>query len=299
MEKDLSNLLPGHHVNKLNLAIMAVFGGITIFVIKLMAYLISGSVALFSDAMESIVNIVASLLMLLSIRISMTPADEDHRYGHQKAEDISCLIEGLLIVMAALMVILASIDRLFDPRSFTDLTLALAISLVATGLNGGLSFALARGARRSGSMALEGDAKHLLSDVISSLSIVVGLLLAELTGWYVLDPLMALLVAALLVRMAYGLLEKATRDLMDHRCPETEAIIDKVLRGQEGLLQYHDLKTRRVGGQVFAEMHICLRADSSMAEAHDLTERIENALRDEIPGLMLNIHMETEKEMEG
>ena len=297
-KKGLSGLLAARTVHKSSLALLAVLGGIIILVVKLGAYLVSGSVALLSDAMESIVNIAASLLMLLSIRISMAPADEDHRYGHQKAENISSLFEGLLIILAALSIVLASVGRLFDPQPFTDLTLALIMSLMATGMNGALSMALFRGARSSGSIALEGDARHLLSDVISSLGIVAGLLLAEMTGWYVLDPILALLVAVLLVRMAFGLLGKASRDLMDHRCPESEALIEQVLRGQEELLQYHDLRTRRVGDRVFAEVHICLRADSTMAEAHELTERIEDALRKDVPGLVLNIHMETEREVE-
>ena len=167
-------------VRKQQVAKLAVGVGLLIFFIKLVAYLISGSVALLSDALESIVNIVASIMMLASIRVAMMPADADHRYGHQRAENISCLVEGILIVLAALLIIMASAGRLLDPVDpFTSIGLALAVSLVATSLNGGMSYLLMRSSRQNGSIALEGDAKHLLSDVISSVGIVVGLLLAE------------------------------------------------------------------------------------------------------------------------
>ena len=283
-------------MEKQQVAKLAVAVGLLIFFIKLAAYLISGSVALLSDALESIVNIAASIMMLASIRVAMMPADAEHRYGHQRAENISSLVEGILIVMAALLIILASLGRLLEPREFTSIGLALGVSLVATALNGGMSFLLLRSSRLNGSIALEGDAKHLLSDVISSIGIVIGLFLAEMTGWYVLDPIMALFVSALLIRMAYSVLAKTCRDLMDHSCPESEAMIESVLNDHGGFLQYHDLKTRRVGDLVYAEMHLCVLAETTMAEAHDLTERIEEALRQKVPGIVVNIHLETEKE---
>jgi len=276
---------------------MAVAIGLLIFFIKLAAYLVSGSVALLSDAMESIVNIAASIMMLASIRVAMMPADADHRYGHQRAENISCLVEGILIVIAALMIIIASAERLLNPvDSFTSIGLALVISLVATSLNGGMSYLLMRSSRQNGSIALEGDAKHLMSDVISSVGIVFGLILAELTGWYILDPIMALVVALLLIRMAYTVLAKTCHDLMDHSCPESEAVIESVLKEHGGFLQYHDLKTRHVGEDIYVEMHLCVPAKTSMAEAHELTESIEDAIRKKIPSVVVSIHLETEKE---
>ncbi len=284
-------------VRKQQVAKLAVAVGLLIFFIKLTAYLISGSVALLSDALESIVNIAASIMMLASIRVALMPADADHKYGHQRAENISCLVEGVLIVIAAILIIIASAGRLLDPQPFTSIGLAIMVSLAATSLNGGMSYLLIRSSRSNGSIALEGDAKHLLSDVISSIGVVAGLLLAELTGWYILDPLMALVVALLLVRMAYSVLAKTCHDLMDHSCPESEAIIGKVLDEHGGFLQYHDLKTRHVGENVYVEMHLCVPAKTTMAEAHELTESIEAAIRMKVPGAVVSIHMETEKEL--
>lgn len=283
-------------MRKQQVAKLAVAVGLLIFFIKLAAYLISGSVALLSDAMESVVNIAASIMMLASVRMAMMPADADHKYGHQRAENISSLVEGILIVIAALLIILASLGRLLEPREFTSIGLAIVVSLIATALNGGMSMLLLRSSRQNGSIALEGDAKHLLSDVISSVGIIIGLILAELTGWYILDPIMALLVSLLLIRMAYSLLAKTCHDLMDHSCPESEAIIEEVLKEHGGFLQYHDLKTRHVGECIYVEMHLCVPAETTMAEAHELTESIEDAIRQKIPGVAVNIHMETEKE---
>ncbi len=284
-------------MRKQQVAKLAVGIGLLIFFIKLAAYMISGSVALLSDAMESIVNIAASIMMLASIKVAMMPADADHRYGHQRAENISCLVEGILIVLAAVLIIMASAERLINPvNAFTSIGLALVVSLIATALNGGMSFLLMRSSRQNGSIALEGDAKHLLSDVISSVGIVFGLILAELTGWYILDPIMALVVALLLIRMAYTILAKTCHDLMDHSCPESEAIIESVLEEHGGFLQYHDLKTRHVGEDVYVEMHLCVPAETTMAEAHQLTESIEDAIRERIPSVVVSIHLETEKE---
>jgi len=288
-----------YDVQKGQVARLAVVVGLLIFLIKLTAYAISGSVALLSDALESIVNIAASVMMTASIKVASMPADADHKYGHQRAENISSMVEGMLIVIAAILIIMASLMRLLDPQPFTSIGLALLVSLVATAMNGGMSYLLMRTSRISGSIALEGDAKHLLSDVISSVGIVIGLSLAELTGWYILDPILALIVAVLLIRMAYSVLTKTLSDLMDQRCPESEALIESVLKEQGGFLQFHDLKTRRVGGNVYAEMHICVPAKSTMAEAHELTERLEEALRAKVPGIIVLIHVETEKEMVG
>jgi len=285
-------------VNKRRVAELAVGLGLVIFSIKLVAYLISGSVALLSDALESIVNIVASLMMLASIRVAMMPADAEHKYGHQRAENISCLVEGVLIVMAAVLIVVASIGRLMDPQPFTSIDIAIAVSLIATAMNGGMSLVMLRSSRANGSIALEGDAKHLLSDVVSSVGIAIGLLVADYTGWYQLDPIMALLVALLLLRMAYSVLVKTSHDLMDRSCPESEALIEEVLKDQKGFLQFHDLKTRKVGEVIYAEMHLCVKAEATVAEAHELTDRIEEALKEKVPGIVVTIHLETENELQ-
>ncbi len=271
---------------------LAIAGGIFILILKLIAYLVSDSVALLSDALESIINIVASIMMLTALIISAQKEDENHRYGHKKAENISALVEGVLIIIAAVFIVIATIGRLSNPTGFNDIDLGLILSLCATSLNGVLAVIMMREAKRSRSMALEGDAKHLISDVISSVGVVIGLFIANITGLYILDPLIALLVAALLVKMGVDVLRRTSHDLMDSNCEEEEKTIEEVLEKTRGYLEYHGLKTRRSGDKVFMEVHLCVDGGISVKEAHELTERIEKALELAVPGIMPTIHIE-------
>jgi cation diffusion facilitator family transporter len=280
-------------MDKKTTALVTIAGGLTIFGVKLGAYFISGSVALLSDALESVVNIVASCLMLFSVYISSQPADEDHHYGHEKIENISSLVEGLLILTAALFIIHTALERINDPVAITGIEGALGVSLFATALNGGLSWLLIKKARESSSMALEGDAKHLFSDVVTSLGVVVGLWVAQVTGWTLLDPGIALLVAMFIVRMGAVLVIKSARGLMDHHSPKVEEEIMALLeRHNTGFVDYHDVKTRLSGNQVFAELHLSVDGTLTVQEAHDLTDHLETDLRRELPDVTITIHVE-------
>ena len=283
-------------MQKRQVALVALFGGIIILLVKLLAYFVSNSVALLSDALESIVNIAASGLMLFSVWLSEKPADDSHNYGHQKVEDISSLLEGIFIVVAAFLIINAAAGRLFSAVLPIKIDLAIGISMVATALNGGLSWFLTRSAKKSGSAALEGDAKHLLSDVISSAGVWVGLFIVSLTGWGIVDPILAFIVAALIIRMGLGLVIKSSSRLMDNSCKEEEAKIREVLlRHKFRFIDFHDLKTRRNGNLVFCELHLSVDGSLSVSEAHDLTDHLENELKDELPNVNLTIHVEPKK----
>ena len=283
-------------MQKRQVALVALFGGVVILLVKLLAYFVSNSVALLSDALESIVNIAASGLMLFSVWLSEKPADDSHNYGHQKVEDISSLLEGIFIVVAALLIINAAAGRLFSAVLPIEINLAIGISMAATALNGGLSWYLTRSAKKSGSAALEGDAKHLLSDVISSAGIWVGLFIVSLTGWGIVDPILAFIVAALIIRMGLGLVTKSSSRLMDNSCKEEEAKIrDVLLRHKYRFIDFHDLKTRRNGNLVFCELHLSVDGSLSVSESHDLTDHLENELKDELPNANLTIHVEPKK----
>jgi cation diffusion facilitator family transporter len=274
-------------------AITAVIGGLAIFGIKLLAYFISDSVALLSDALESIVNIAASVLMLFSVRISEIPADRNHEYGHQKVENISSFVEGVLILIAAFLIVQAAAGRLFKPVELRSLDLALGASFFATALNGGLSWFLSRTAGETGSLALEGDAKHLLSDVLSSVGVIAGLLVANFTGWSFMDPVLAIVVAALVFRIGLGLMLKASGGLMDYSCPEEETkIIEVIGRHKSQYIDFHNVKTRRSGDRVFSELHLSVDASLTVEAAHELTDHLEEELRAELPEVSLTIHVE-------
>lgn len=280
-------------MEKKGAAAIAVVGGVAIFLIKMAAYFMSGSVALLSDALESIVNIAASLLMLYAVYVSGMPADDDHHYGHQKIEGISSLIEGAFILTAAVFIIHTAIERIFDPVPLGSVEAALGVSLFATALNGGLSWFLSKKAQENGSMALEGDSKHLLSDVVTSAGVAVGLLVAEYTGLAVLDPVMALLVAVLIVRMGVKLVLKSSRLLMDLHDPEEERRIMEVLESHvSDSVDFHDLKTRRSGNEVYAEVHLSVDPTLSVEEAHNLADHLEDDLRSELPNTRITIHVE-------
>lgn len=283
-------------MQKKQAALLAVFGGIAVLGIKLVAFFVSDSVALLSDALESIVNIAASGLMMFSVWLSEKPADDSHNYGHQKVEEISCMLEGLLIIVAALLIVYAAAGRLFSGVLPMQLDLAIGISMVATALNGGLSWFLARTARKSGSVALEGDAKHLLSDVISTVAVWVGLFVVQLTGWSFVDSFLAFAVAVLIGKMGFGLVSKSCQHLMDRSCKEEEEKIREVLlRHKFRFIDFHDMKTRRHGNMIFAELHLSVDGSLSVNEAHELTDHLEDELKGELPNACLTIHVEPKK----
>jgi len=283
-------------MEKKQVALLAIFCGIAIFGIKLVAYFISNSVALLSDALESIVNIAASGLMLFSVCVSERAPDSSHKYGHEKIEDISSLVEGIFVIIAAILIINAAAGRLFESAELFKLDLAIGISMLATALNAGLSWLLIKTAKSCGSMALEGDAKHLFSDVISTVGVWIGLFVAQLTGWGFLDSILAFVVAALVVRMGVGLVLKSSNRLMDQSCREEEEKIIEVLdRHTFQFIDFHNLKTRRHGNQVFAELHLSVDGSLSVKEAHDLTDHLEEELKEEQPNVNMTIHVEPPK----
>jgi len=280
-------------MEKRGIAVTAIVGGVAIFGIKLYSYYISGSVALLSDALESIVNILASIMMYMSVRISEQPPDDNHRYGHQKIENISSFIEGSLIIVAGALIGRAALNRLLEPVTLVSLDLAIGLSLFATALNGLLSWLLMKKAEETRSMALEGDAKHLFSDVVSSIGVAFGLFIGQFLGIPVLDPLMAMIVAFMVLRLGLELVYKSGSGLMDESCPETEEKVRKLMdRHKSQFVDYHNLKTRRSGDRVFAELHLSLDGSLSVQEAHDFTDHLEWDVENEIPGVDLTIHVE-------
>ena len=283
-------------MEKKQVALLAVIFGIAIFGIKLVAYSISNSVALLSDALESIVNIAASGLMLFSVCVSGRAPDSSHKYGHEKVEDLSSLVEGIFIILAAILIINAAAGRLFESVELFKLDLAIGISIFATALNAGLSWLLIKTAKSCDSAALEGDAKHLFSDVISTVGVWIGLFVAQLTGWAFLDSFLAFVVAALIVRVGVGLILKSSNRLMDQSCIEEEKkILEVIGRHSFHFIDCHNLRTRRHGNQVFAELHLSVDGSLSVKDAHDLTDHLEDELNEEQPNVHMTIHVEPPK----
>jgi len=231
--------------------------------------------------------------MYWSIRVSEKPPDVSHPYGHQKVENLSCAVEGVLVLFAALLIFRTAYERLTNPVELVSIDIALFLSLLATTGNGFLSWRLMRTAEETGSLALEGDAKHLLSDVISSGAVVIGLFIGQMLEIPVLDPLMALAVSVIVLKMGGEMVYKAGRGLMDESCPETEEKIRVVMdRHQHQFIDYHDLKTRKSGDTVYAELHLSVDGHMSVNEAHDFTDHLEEDLEKEVSNVEITIHVE-------
>ena len=280
-------------MRKKQAAIIALLCGIAIFFLKIAAFFVSNSVALLSDAFESIINIIASGLMFFSISISERDPDQNHKYGHQKIEDISCLLEGVLIIIAALLIISTAISRLSAANYLLELNLGIVISIFATTINLILSFILLRTAKRTDSAALEGDSKHLMSDVLSSVVVWIGLIFGQLTGLNFIDSLLAFIVAVFVMKTGFVLIFKSSRCLMDSSCVNEEKTITTILRRHKyRFIDFHDLKTRRSGNCVFAELHLSVDSSLTVKEAHDLTDHLEDEVKRTCSKINLIIHVE-------
>ncbi len=280
------------------LATASIFVALAIMAMKFVAWRVTGSVALFSDALESIVNVIAGVAAWYAIRLSHKPADDDHPFGHHKAEYFSAVLEGVLIALAAILIFVHAFQTLLDPRPLDQPVLGLAINGAAGVLNGIWATILIRYGRRHRSPALEADGRHVMTDVITSAGVIVGLVAAVATGWYVLDPLLAILVAVNILWQGWKVISSSVQGLMDVGAEpaETMRIRDLISANSEGALEVHDLKTRIAGRATFIEFHLVVPGDMTVAQSHMICDRIEAALKAEIPSVRVVIHVEPEEE---
>jgi len=264
--------------------------------IKYVAYLMTGSVALFSDAMESIVNVLTAIAALIAIRVGSHPPDRRHPFGHHKAEYFSAVLEGALIIVAALVIFHEAYGALLEPRALTEPAAGLLVNGVATAINAGWAWLLIDRGRAWKSPALSGDGRHLLSDVLTSVGVLAGLVLATLTGWSILDPLLAGVVALNILRLGYDLVMRSMSKLMDEAAsPEIEARIRAAIKANaEGALQAHDVRTRTAGPAIFIEFHLVVPGAMTVAAAHAICDRLEAAIEADIKGAQVVIHVEPE-----
>ncbi len=265
--------------------------------IKYLAYLKTGSVALYSDALESIVNVVTAIAALTAIRVGMRPPDARHPFGHHKAEYLSAVLEGALIVIAAIMILREAYDAFLNPRTMTEPALGLAINGFATALNAGWAWLLISSGRTLGSLALVADGKHILTDVVTSVGVFAGLVLATLTGWSILDPLLACAVTINILWTGYRLAMESMSGLLDERAtPEVEARIRQAIAANgAGALEAHDIRTRQAGRMTFIEFHLVVPGDMSVAYAHEICDRLENAIEAELVDADVIIHVEPDE----
>lgn len=281
-------------------ALASVAVALAAMAIKYMAYVVTGSVALYSDALEGIVNVITGLLALLAIRVSARPADRHHPFGHHKAEYFSAAVEGLLILVAAALILKEAWSAFQAPRTMTDPALGLLISGAATALNAGWAQFLIRWGRRMRSPALVADGHHVMSDVTTSVGVILGLALAAGTGWPVLDPLIAAAVAVNIVWTGWRLTRSSLSSLLDESVPpaELERIRVSIAATATGLgaIEVHDLRTRHAGPITFIEFHLVVPGLMTVAESHRICDRLEVAIGETIAGAEVLIHVEPEAE---
>ncbi|MCL4712764.1 MAG: cation diffusion facilitator family transporter [Pseudorhodoplanes sp.] len=268
--------------------------GFVVLALKYLAYHVTGSVALLSDAIESIVNIATAVAALIAIRYAAQPADADHPYGHHKAEYISAVLEGVLIVIAAIAILREAYFAILTPRIIDAPWPGLAINGAATLINALWWQVLVRQGRRHKSPALVADGQHLLTDVLSSLGVFAGLMLATLTGLWLLDPILAVLVALNILWAGWQLVKESLGGLLDEAVPpEKLARLQTVIaENANGAIEAHDLRTRRAGRMTFIEFHLVVAGTMSVTQAHDICDALERAIKDEVEDALISIHVE-------
>ncbi len=261
--------------------------------LKTAAWWVTDSVSLLSDALESLVNLAGATFALLMVTIAANPADDEHPYGHHKAEYFSSGFEGVLILVAALAIIAAAVQRFWAPQPLESLGWGLGLSLVSTVMNGALAWAMLRKAREHRSIALEGDARHLFTDVWTSVGVVLGLLAVGATGWLWLDPVVAIAVAANIAREGVSLIRRSVDGLMDSALePQVLAEIEKTLDGfRHHVLRFDHLSSRRAGSRRFIDLHMHLPGHWSLGRAAALRTSVEQALMSAVPGLRATIQL--------
>ena len=261
--------------------------------LKTGAWWVTDSVSLLSDALESLVNLAGAMFALTMVTVADQPADADHPYGHHKAEYFSSGFEGVLIVVAALAIIWAAGHRLLDPQPLEDVGLGLALSVASSVLNGALAFAMLRKAREHRSMALEADARHLITDVWTSAGVVVGLLAVKFTGWLWLDPAVAILLALNILHEGGSLVRRSADGLMDRALePEVRAEIENTLDVfRHQAIRFDHVTTRRAGQRRFVDLHMHMPSGWTLGRAAAVRTSVEQALMSAVPGLRASIQL--------
>lgn len=266
--------------------------------LKTAAWWVTDSVGLLSDAMESVVNLASAVFGLMMVTIAARPADDDHPYGHHKAEYFSSGFEGILIIVAAIGIVAVSVQRLFEPQPLAQLDVGLALSVASSALNGLLAWVMLRAAKVHRSVALEADGRHLITDVWTSVGVVLGLALAAATGWWWMDVVVAIAVALNILKEGVRLVWQASQGLMDESLePEVRTRIDEVLkefafeRGEVQIIRFDHVTSRKAGQRRFVDLHMHMPASWTLGRAAAVRMTVEQALMSAVPGLRASIQL--------
>ena len=280
---------------KVKVAFLSIISNITLIALKIVAGILSGSVSIISEAIHSSMDLVASLIAFFAVKLSSKPADEKHPYGHGKIENVSGVVEGLLIFVAAILIVMEAIKKLIEPNQEVNISyIPIGVMLFSALANTIVSKLLYKVSKEEDSIALEADALHLKTDVYTSMGVAVGLLLIKITGIAILDPIIAILVAFLIIKESWVLLRNAFSPLLDARLSdEEEGKIQFVMsKYKNEILDYHRLRTRKSGNIKLVDFHMTVNEELTVKESHALCEKIENDLEQVIKNTNVDIHIE-------
>ena len=282
--------------NLTKFAWLSIFAAVATIGLKAGAYFLTGSVGLLSDALESVINLAAAIIALMILKLAARPPDEEHAFGHDKAEYFASGIEGTLILFAAIGIIWAAVSRLFSPQPIEQVGIGLVIIGIATAINLVVGQILIRNGKKHRSITLEADGHHLMTDVWTSIGVIIGVWLVYLTGWLILDPLIAIFVAANIIRVGFKLMRRSTLGLMDtaisvEKQKDVKSVLDRY--AEERGIEYHALRTRRAATRSFISVHILVPGAWTVHEGHGLLEEIEADIRQDIKGAIVFTHLES------
>lgn len=281
----------------MKIATGSILVGIVVLALKTLAWWMTGSIALLSDALESTVNVATAIAALIAIRLASRPADANHPYGHHKAELLSAILEGVMIIIAALLIMREAYHGFLAPRMLDAPLEGLLVNGLASVINAFWCWMLITQGRKRRSPALVADGRHLLTDVISSVGVTFGVLVAILSGWAMLDPLMAVIVAINILWSGWRVMRESLSGLLDEAIPDVTLaqVRETISREAEGAVEAHDLRTRHAGQASFVEFHLIVPGDMTVNAAHDICDRIEAALKEILEGCVVTIHVEPER----
>ena len=279
---------------KTKVAFLSIMSNVFLIVLKVLAGTLSGSVSIISEAIHSSMDLLASIIAFIAVKISAKPADKKHPYGHGKIENVSGVIEGLLIFLAAFLIIKQAVTKILLPSEVQQTTVAIGVMVISSFANAIVSRTIYKVAKEEDSIALEADALHLKTDVFTSLGVALGLLILKLTGIAIIDPIVAIIVACLIIKEAYLLCKSAFTPLMDEKLSdeEEEKIRTIIERYEPNIINFHKLRTRKSGNIRYIDFHMVVNGELMVRQSHELSQKIENDLGQMLKNTDVNIHIE-------
>jgi cation diffusion facilitator family transporter len=280
-------------MKKTRVVLVSIASNTTLIVFKVVAGALMGSVAVISEAIHSGIDLIAAIVAFIAVRKADEPADSDHPFGHGKFENISGFFEALLIFLAAGLIIAEAVKKLLHPAEVENLAWGIGVMAISGIVNFFVSRVLSSSAKQTGSIAIEADAMHLWVDVFTSIGVMTGLLLIRVTHWEILDPVIAIVVAGLIIKAAFDLTLKSIGDLADHQLPDSEILsIRSIIHSHKEVESYHKLRTRKSGERREIDIHVQVEKTTTVEDAHTVCFKIESAIKEALPGAYVTIHIE-------